>query len=57
MAKAPKANESGIELKRDGWNQFERAIDAAVKGGPKHKAAPPKRTAGKGRARVGKAKG
>ncbi|MFZ3328504.1 MAG: hypothetical protein WA231_22635 [Methylocella sp.] len=27
----------GLELKPDGWAQFERAVDAAVKGGPKHR--------------------
>jgi hypothetical protein len=25
------------ELKPDGWERFERAVDAAVKSGPKHK--------------------
>jgi hypothetical protein len=27
------------ELRPDGWERFEHAVDAAVKGGPKHKAA------------------
>jgi hypothetical protein len=26
-----------IELRPDGWGRFERAVDAAVKSGPKHK--------------------
>lgn len=26
-----------IELRPDGWGRFERAVDAAVKGGPKHR--------------------
>jgi len=46
-----------VELRPDGWQQFERAVDAAVKSGPKHRIAKPvKRTTGKGRARVGKGK-
>jgi hypothetical protein len=28
-----------IELRPDGWERFEKAVDAAVKGGPKHRAA------------------
>ena len=28
---------SKIELRSDGWEYFERAIDAAVKSGPKHR--------------------
>jgi hypothetical protein len=36
-----------IELDPRGWERFERAIDAAVKSGPKRKAAkpPPERSA------------
>jgi hypothetical protein len=59
MAKRPQkdADVARIELKSDGWQQFERAVDAAVKSGPKHRVAPkPKRTTGTGRVRVGKAK-
>lgn len=26
----------------DGWDRFERAVDAAIKSGPKHKPAPTK---------------
>jgi hypothetical protein len=26
-----------IELRQDGWERFEHAVDAAVKSGPKHK--------------------
>jgi len=29
----------GADLRPDGWQRFERAIDAAVKAGPKHKTA------------------
>jgi hypothetical protein len=29
---------SDIELRPDGWERFERAIGAAVKSGPKHRA-------------------
>ncbi|CCJ06876.1 Hypothetical protein BN69_1425 [Methylocystis sp. SC2] len=43
------------------WSRFERAVDAAVKGGPKHKIAPPPsgnkaRPASKGRVHKGKTK-
>jgi hypothetical protein len=31
-----------IELDPKGWERFERAVDAAVKSGPKHKTAKPK---------------
>jgi hypothetical protein len=49
---APKAN-----LHADRWEKLKRPIDAAVKSGPKHGVKPkPKRTMGKGRARVGKSK-
>lgn len=44
------------ELHPDRWKQFERAVDAAVKIGPKHQARPKPRTMGKGRVRVGKSK-
>lgn len=35
-----------LELRPDGWERFERAVDAAVKGGPKHrvKGSPPAST-------------
>ncbi|GLI92619.1 hypothetical protein LMG27198_16110 [Methylocystis echinoides] len=44
------------------WSRFERAVDAAVKGGPKHKVAPTAgvdkktRPASKGRVHKGKSK-
>ena len=55
--KAKKKDDSAseIELRPDGWRQFERAVDAAVKGGPMHRAAPKpkaKRTTGKRRAKL-----
>jgi hypothetical protein len=31
--------EPDIELRPDGWERFERAVGAAVKSGPKHRAA------------------
>ena len=42
--------------KDENWKRFERAVDAAVKSGPKHKPAPaPKeRPASKGRVHKGK---
>jgi len=46
-AKQPSKSEQpkAVDLRPDGWERFERAIDAAVKAGPKHKAAkkPPRR--------------
>jgi len=41
-----------------GWARFERAVDAAVKSGPKHKSAqkPKERPATKGRVHKGKAR-
>jgi hypothetical protein len=44
---------------QDAWSRFERAVDAAVKGGPKHKVAPQPankkaRPASKGRVHKGK---
>jgi len=45
-----------VELRPDGWQQFERAVDAAVKGGPMHRLAKPtKRSARKGRPKASKA--
>jgi hypothetical protein len=32
-----KKKDSGIELEPDAWERFERAVDAAVKSGPKHR--------------------
>jgi hypothetical protein len=31
-------SEPDIELRPDGWERFERAVGAAVKSGPKHRA-------------------
>jgi hypothetical protein len=39
MAKEPIGDvNEGVELRPNGWAQFERAVDAAVKSGPKHRA-------------------
>jgi hypothetical protein len=38
MAK-PSSKEKPVELLPDGWERFERAVDAAVKGGPHHRKA------------------
>jgi hypothetical protein len=54
MAKAPKKG-GEVELRPDGWERFEKAVDAAVKVGPKHKPAK-MRPASKGRVRKGKAR-
>jgi hypothetical protein len=35
----PKEQLKAADLRPDGWERFERAIDAAVKAGPKHKTA------------------
>jgi hypothetical protein len=46
-----------IELRPDGWERFGRAVDAAVKSGPKHRLAKRKtRPASKGRVRKGKSR-
>ena len=36
MTKKPEKKEE-IELHSDGWKRFEKAVDAAVKSGPKHR--------------------
>src|SRR5215207_6393522 len=43
MSKHPtEANgQSAIEERPDGWQRFERAVDAAVKSGPKHRPSKP----------------
>jgi hypothetical protein len=51
--------EDGLSIanpRDDGWARFERAVDAAVKGGPKHKVTPKakERPASKGRVHKGK---
>jgi hypothetical protein len=38
MAKTPKTKD--VELQPDAWSRFERAVDAAVKSGPKHREKP-----------------
>ena len=51
----PRKTHDKIELRPDGWQRFESAVDAAVKSGPKHRVAKPsKRTPAKGRVRFGK---
>ncbi|MGI8524873.1 MAG: hypothetical protein ACR2K5_01630 [Pseudolabrys sp.] len=42
QAKAEKPKTA--DLRPDGWERFERAIDAAVKLGPKHKKKPRRKT-------------
>jgi hypothetical protein len=37
MAKLPSESPGKLELYPDAWDRFERAVDAAVKSGPKHK--------------------
>ena len=50
-------NAPKVDLHADRWEKLKRPVDAAVKNGPKHGVRPkPKRTMGKGRARVGKSK-
>jgi hypothetical protein len=52
-------NPSEVELRPDGWERFENAVDAAVKSGPKHRAPTPKpkeRPASKGRVHKGKSR-
>ena len=52
-----------IELEPDAWERFRSAVHVMTKAGPQHREPkngerkPTKRTAGKGRARVGKARG
>jgi hypothetical protein len=41
MTKTPK---EAIESHPDAWNRFERAVDAAIKSGPKHRVAKKKKT-------------
>jgi hypothetical protein len=45
----------GIETRPDGWKRFEQAVDAAVKNGPRHRAADLKGRR-RGRAAVASAK-
>jgi hypothetical protein len=48
MTKTPTKSKSEPELRPDGWERFEKAVDAAIKSGPKHretsKKAPPKKS-------------
>jgi hypothetical protein len=44
MRKPRKEDVSEVELRPDGWERFESAVDAALKSGPKHREKPkPKR--------------
>jgi len=45
--KKPSRGESDIELIPEAWQRFERAVDAAIKSGPKHRVAKKKKTASK----------
>lgn len=58
MSKKQITKEPEIELRPDGWERFGKAVDAAVKSGPKHRPPPkPKeRPASKGRVRKGKSR-
>jgi hypothetical protein len=40
-AKKREPKDTEIELRPDGWERFGKAVDAAVKSGPKHR--PPRR--------------
>ena len=58
MGMAKKASEKSndeIELRKDGWERFEKAVDAAIKSGPKHKVV--KKGETQPRARKGKKSG
>jgi hypothetical protein len=37
MAKHPKQQNHETDIHSDAWERFERAVDAAVKSGPKHR--------------------
>jgi hypothetical protein len=39
MTKAPKKQDSEIEMPPNGWERFENAVDAAIASGPKHRVA------------------
>jgi hypothetical protein len=54
--KERESNGTDSAIYPDAWDRFERAVDAAVKGGPKHRVTPkPKeRLASKGRVHKGK---
>jgi hypothetical protein len=47
---------TGVELRPDGWARFKRAVDSAVKSGPKHRITPKAKEsyASKGRVHKGK---
>jgi hypothetical protein len=54
MASKPRVDKDGqqeVETRPDGWERFETAVDAAVKGGPKHRL--PKATLGPKRDKKG----
>jgi hypothetical protein len=56
----PKEQKPEPEILPDAWERFERAVDAAVKGGPKHRQRPNDerkgRPASKGRVHKGKSR-
>ena len=59
MKKSTSAKPDKIELRPDGWERFENAVDAAVKSGPKHRPPTPKakeRPASKKRVRKGRSR-
>jgi len=59
----PKISKPEIEVVSDAWERFRSAVHVMTKAGPQHREPkngerkPAKRTAGKGRARVGRARG
>jgi hypothetical protein len=46
MDKSTKKTDQEIELRPDGWERFEKAVDAAVKGGPRHRVKPSQKSRG-----------
>jgi len=50
MKAKPSPEPEEIELRPDGWERFEKAIDAAVKGGPRHRPKPTRMRRGSRRA-------
>jgi hypothetical protein len=58
MAKSPKLKNDEIELQpADAWKRFERAVDAAIKSGPKHWVAKKKTVAKKSKPKKAPNKG
>lgn len=63
MARKPQSTgeaKDDLELLPDAWERFERAVDAAIKGGPQHRQRPhderKERPASKGRVHKGKSR-